>query len=315
VEAVAIQDAKKGFLGPMLTVAVATERHQAAHRAQQAQEDLRLRMHAVAGQLVRLRQAAAGLDKNGAALEADARRAQSATLSAAGGARQVASLSQDLTHSVEAMTGSMGEISRNTTEAAKVAHQASDLSKQADAAVARLNGSCLQVGKIVDLIGSIAQQTNLLALNATIEAARAGEAGKGFAVVANEVKELSRQTSQATEDIQRTIETMREHSQESADTVSLIAKIIAQINNAQAGIASAVEEQSVSIQEINRNVTQAAEGGGRIVEDLSEVEALVAATQEKAGLSGASAHELAEVVAELAGVIHERELLESDRAA
>lgn len=61
------------------------------------------------------------------------------------------------------------------------------------------------LGKVVDLIAKIAGQTNLLALNATIEAARAGEQGRGFAVVASEVKNLSKQTSEATDTIRTQI--------------------------------------------------------------------------------------------------------------
>ena len=62
------------------------------------------------------------------------------------------------------------------------------------------------IGKVTETITEISAQTNLLALNATIEAARAGTAGKGFAVVANEIKELAKQTTAATEDIKSRIE-------------------------------------------------------------------------------------------------------------
>ena len=63
-----------------------------------------------------------------------------------------------------------------------------------------------EIGKVIEVIQDIAEQTNLLALNATIEAARAGDAGKGFAVVATEVKELAKQTANATIDIRKRIE-------------------------------------------------------------------------------------------------------------
>ncbi len=77
-------------------------------------------------------------------------------------------------------------------------------------AMIRLEDNFASISKMVKTINSIADQTNLLALNATIEAARAGEMGKGFAVVANEVKELSRTTKMANENIQKTISLITE---------------------------------------------------------------------------------------------------------
>lgn len=50
-------------------------------------------------------------------------------------------------------------------------------------------------------IQKITGQSNLLALNAMIEAARAGEAGKGFGVVANEVKVLSREIAELSDNM------------------------------------------------------------------------------------------------------------------
>ena len=74
-----------------------------------------------------------------------------------------------------------------------------------------------KIGNVVSLIQDIAEQTNLLALNATIEAARAGEAGKGFAVVANEVKELAKQTAQATGEIAEKVSAIQDDARAAAE--------------------------------------------------------------------------------------------------
>jgi len=74
-------------------------------------------------------------------------------------------------------------------------------SQSATGRVDELGVAATEISKVTEVITEISEQTNLLALNATIEAARAGEAGKGFAVVANEIKELAKQTAEATLDI------------------------------------------------------------------------------------------------------------------
>jgi methyl-accepting chemotaxis protein len=121
---------------------------------------------------------------------------------------------------------------------------------------------------VIKVITSIAQQTNLLALNATIEAARAGEAGKGFAVVANEVKELAKETAKATEDISRKIEAIQADTQGAVEAIARISGIINQISDIQNTIASAVEEQSATTNEIGRNISEASKGSTEIAQNI-----------------------------------------------
>ena len=65
-----------------------------------------------------------------------------------------------------------------------------------------------QMQIVMKLISNVARQTGLLALNASIESARAGEAGRGFSVVATEISNLASQTSEATGDIDKLIESI-----------------------------------------------------------------------------------------------------------
>ena len=162
--------------------------------------------------------------------------------------------------SAEEMSASAKEIAKNATEAAKVATEAVKVAADTNKTVAKLGESSIEIGKVIKVITSIAQQTNLLALNATIEAARAGEAGKGFAVVANEVKELAKQTATATEDISGKIEAIQTDTKAAVAAIDQIGKIINQINDIQNTIASAVEEQTATTNEIARNATEAAQG-------------------------------------------------------
>ena len=125
-----------------------------------------------------------------------------------------------------------------------VATSAVEVANKTNATVEKLGASSVDIGKIIAVITSIAEQTNLLALNATIEAARAGDSGKGFAVVANEVKELAKETANATDEISRKIQAIQLDADASMQAISQISEIIAQINDLQTSIAGAVEEQS-----------------------------------------------------------------------
>jgi len=182
---------------------------------------------------------------------------------------QVTQNLQTVATGAEQMTTTIKEISKNASTAAQVASEAVKTAEATNAMVTKLGASSADIGQVIKAITSIAQQTNLLALNATIEAARAGEAGKGFAVVANEVKELATQTAKATEDISTKIAAIQGDTKGAVDAIDKIRGVIGQINDISNTIATAVEEQSATTNEMSRNVAEAAKGSGEIAQNIA----------------------------------------------
>jgi methyl-accepting chemotaxis protein len=184
---------------------------------------------------------------------------------------QVSHNLQTVATGTQEMSVSISEIAKNASDAAHVAGEAVKVAQTTNGTIRKLGDSSAEIGQVIKVITSIAEQTNLLALNATIEAARAGEAGKGFAVVANEVKELAKQTAKATEDISRKVEAIQSDSKRSVDAIATVTTIINQINDISSTIATAVEEQSATANEMNRNISEGARGSGEITKNISAV--------------------------------------------
>jgi methyl-accepting chemotaxis protein len=226
--------------------------------------------------------------------------AQANVVSAA--SEQVSKNVQTVATAAEEMTATIKEIAKNASEAAKVATGAVKIAGKTNDTISKLGESSEEIGKVIKVITGIAQQTNLLALNATIEAARAGEAGKGFAVVANEVKELAKETAKATEDISQKIQAIRNDTKASVDAIGQISAIINQINDISSTIASAVEEQTVTTNEMTRNITEAAKGSTEIAQNISGVATAARSTTEGAANTSRSAMELSKMSSALQSI-------------
>jgi methyl-accepting chemotaxis protein len=205
----------------------------------------------------------------------------------------------------EEMSASIQEISKNANDASRVAQEAVQVAETTTKSISELGVSSAEIGKVIKVITSIAEQTNLLALNATIEAARAGEAGRGFAVVANEVKELAKETATATEDIRDKVEAIQSDTREAVVAIEKIGEIIAQVNEFQTTIASAVEEQTATTNEIGMNVSQASKGASEIAENITGVAQAAKDTSSGATETQTSADNLARLAADLQDLLNQ----------
>jgi methyl-accepting chemotaxis protein len=186
------------------------------------------------------------------------------------GAEEMASSMSMVAAAVEELSASIGEVAGNCRTELEIADQASQETVRAGKIIGEVDASSKSIEKVVDLINRIASQTNLLALNATIEAASAGEAGKGFAVVAGEVKELARQTAQATKDISQEVHKMQRSTSEAVKAIEKISVVIEKIHTISHSIVYSISEQDKVVNEIASNVARVNEGASDVARNVSE---------------------------------------------
>ena len=194
--------------------------------------------------------------------------------------------------SAEQMMETIGEIAGSTGKATEITAQAVDQAESSATRIASLGEAAREIGHVTEAITEISEQTNLLALNATIEAARAGDAGRGFAVVANEIKELARQTAEATGDIRTQVSMIQDATRDAVSEVTGINEVVHGINEVVGGISAAVEEQSVTTREISENIGQASLGIQEVAANIADTSVAV----------GSVAHDITELNRETTGL-------------
>jgi methyl-accepting chemotaxis protein len=213
----------------------------------------------------------------------------------------------------EEMSSTVAEIASNSEKARVISEKAMAQAQTISTIMSELGRAAQEIGKVTETITDISAQTNLLALNATIEAARAGTAGKGFAVVANEIKELAKQTSEATEDIKAKIAGVQNSTTGAVQNIETITTVIKEIGNTVASTAAAIEEQATVtknvageiaqatavVREVNDQVAQTAAVARSIASDIASVNAETGGIREGGEQVEASAVELSRLSEQL----------------
>lgn len=169
--------------------------------------------------------------------------------------RQVTETITDTATSTGEVRDAVAAVHKEATEGGKVV-------KQAVSAMGLIEKSSKEISQIIDVIEGISFQTNLLALNAGVEAARAGEAGKGFAVVANEVRALAQRSADAAKNIKTLITTSSDQVghgvglvDKTGEMLERIAAKIGEVTDVISSMASAIQVQSSSLQQVNVSVS------------------------------------------------------------
>ncbi len=205
-------------------------------------------------------QTAAGVEnvvERSQSVAAAAEEASSNTASVASGMDQTTNSLSSVAGATEEMSATVGEIASNAEKARTISDQAMSQTQAVSSTMHELGEAAQEIDKVTETITEISSQTNLLALNATIEAARAGAAGKGFAVVAGEIKELARQTADATEDIKRRISGIQLSTGSAVSDTNQISQVIREVSELVNSIAASIEEQSVVTRDVAGNIAQA----------------------------------------------------------
>lgn len=267
----------------------------------------------------------AQISSNTEEMKIQTRNVSSSTEAASSNINVMARSAEDMTLLVDAatiaaeeMSLSINDVSRHCQHESAIASEAERQMTAMQDLIIKFGNSAASIAEITGIINEIADSTNLLALNATIEAARAGEAGKGFAVVASEVKNLARQTTEATDKISGQIGDMKADTDEVINAIKKVSEIIMEFSEISEIIVKSVHEQNNTAKEITYNmknartaasgiavnVTESAKGLRQIASNINTVSVISKNTADSMEKLKESSNELGKLSADLSALIN-----------
>ena len=217
-----------------------------------------------------------------------------------GNLEQVSQSVVKVSTAVTGMNSSLGAIRERCDLADERSAQAKNSSHGTLLLMDNLAVAAGEIGKVVGMIKNIAEQTNMLALNAAIEAAGAGDAGAGFAVVANEVKDLARQTAEATKMIDEKTREIQVKTQEAANATHSATKIIEQISETNHEITNAVDDQAHLLNDVSRSMKEVAQAAEEVTRNAAELSMASQEVSRAAAEAAAGTQEIARSSASVA---------------
>ncbi|ASA19613.1 methyl-accepting chemotaxis protein [Paenibacillus donghaensis] len=213
---------------------------------------------------------------------------------------------EEINLGIQQIASSAGEVTEQISEASDQATGGNDTAQHAVEQMRQvqrasqkslqqfqtMNERSLMIGEVVQGITEITKQIQMLSLNASIEAARAGEHGRGFAVVAGEVRKLSEQSRNATEQIREFLMSLQEDMNRSVTEMNQVNAEVASGAGKVAEAGDAFSQLLILIQSIDQNIQSVSAATQQISAGTEEVSASVEETAQITAKSQANADTL-----------------------
>ena len=253
---------RKSLQGLIETTRLARDLSEKQHAEEQQKESRRLKLEAAIADfrkkmsdlLELLHNRSENVHHAAEILQSAADNTRQSVLTASSSSAQTLSQITTVANAAVELDTSIRDIIKQVSRASTLSDDATLATNRADQTMGLLQDAVHKIGDVVDFIRDIAEQTNLLALNATIESARAGTAGLGFAVVAREVKQLSAQTTEATEIITKHIGGVEQATKDAFAAVQAVREMIQEVNRISATVVASVTQQGEATNHIAHNV-------------------------------------------------------------